>query len=271
MNTIYRFEWTLTGDHFDVTPINEEFSEYYADRCIANHTEFKTEIFDQDIKTRDSIRLIELANSDLSIINYYLKKLKLPVLSINNWYDQQELNRLHREWNILLREFPKIEKFIYTANQKDFDKFHSINRTLHQLERSFVYQFRDPKLWREENVFVGKTFPYGTFNVSLVYNDHGRNSMEKFVNFDENPNDGELSPWRTIGPNLKFNLVKPYETSYPLEFLKYCKNHRIPVQDHYIPFGNLLDCKENLARVRELMVSNLSKTENSLILKKVSV
>lgn len=258
----YCLVWQATGDEFLVDSIDEELSQWYAEQAIRNNSKYAKSMFQTDFETNDILQLIEDSNKDLDTINAILVKCKLPLLIKPNWFNQWELNKLHKQWVGIQLSNLKFDSMLYKIDPELFNAYSRINRRLHQIENSFKFHLRDINLWRTKNPFEGKTYPTGVFNVSIAYTDHGRNSMEKFINFDEDPNDEELGSWKTIGGSLVINLVKPYEKPYPQEFLNYCKQHSIPVQDMFVPFGNLVDCRNNLTTVREIMTRNYYIPDN---------
>jgi hypothetical protein len=262
----YRLTWSQTGDYFDVNPIDAELSAWFVDQCRIHESGFKTNVFATDRQTNTATALIEQSKLDLCAVNGLLDKFQLPLLHIDDWFDQTQLNQLHKDWIALLRNNANIEHAMFNINEQVFDAFHRINRQVHSIESLFVYEMRCPSLWREPNPFMDRTFDTGVFNVSILYVDHGRNAKEKFVNFDDEPNDHELSPWCNIGANIEINLSRPYFTQQPTEFLDYCAKHGIAAQDDRLPFGNLVDCKSNLANARQVMNRNHILADNYLII-----
>ena len=107
------------------------------------------------------------------------------------------------------------------------------------------------------------------YNVALAYADHGRNSYEKWVNFEEQPNDDELSQWNNIGSIISINLVRPYITEHSPAYLRYCEQHRISPSSMYMPLGNLVEIHKTLGAAREIMNRNLKQPNNYLKLSKV--
>jgi hypothetical protein len=260
----YSLVWSLTGDSFDIEPIDYELSQWYAEQSILHKSRYSLTKFQTDTATLNIKQLMSDSDADLDFVNEFLLKFKLPVLNKPNWYDQWEMNELHKQWVVMQKNNPKFDALLFKLNQQAFDAFHRVNRRLHQIESSFRFHLRDINLWRGENPYRTKTFPTGVFNVSICYTDHGRNSMEKFINYDETPNDEELGPWNTLGGSLVINLVKPYERQYPIEFLNYCQAHNLPIQDIFTPFGNLVDCRNNLTEARQIMVRNIDIPDNHI-------
>jgi len=162
---------------------------------------------------------------------------------------------------------PGLETVLFHMNREAFDQFHSLNRLIHTIENSFRYELRDKLAWRVPNPFPAEMFDTGVFNVSILYVDHGRNAMEKFKNFDLDPNDHELSAWQYIGASLEINLVRPYKDLKPQEFVEYCWRHNIKAQPDRLPFGNLVNCVETLAHARKVMSTNYHLSDNFLTIK----
>lgn len=262
----YQLTWTKTGDYFDVDPIDAELSVWFVAQCKLHESGFKTNVLDTDRPTSTAAELVQRITADLTLVNAWLSKLRLPLLEIENWFDQTQLNELHKKWIWLLRENPNIDRAMHSIDKLVFHAFHRINRQIHDLESMFVYALRCPSLWREPNPFTDRLFDTGVFNVSILYVDHGRNAKEKFINYDDTPNDHELSSWANIGASIQINLVRPYFDQQPKQFLDYCVQHNITPQDNQLPFGNLIDCKSNLAHARQVMDRNHTLADNYLII-----
>lgn len=261
---MYRFSWTQTGDSFDVEPVHEDLSSWFVEQCDIHGNEFSTGVYDTDYVTQSVEHTIERAKQALHSTNTVLQKFKFPTLNEPDWYDQQQLNSLHKSWINTMQVNPGLETVLFHMNRDAFDKFHELNRLIHVIENSFRYELRNSLAWRLPNPFPAEQFDTGVFNVSILYVDHGRNAMEKFKNFDLDPNDNELSPWRYIGGSLEINLARPYKELKPQEFVEYCWRHNIKPQPDRLPFGNLVNCAETLAHARKVMSTNYQIADNFL-------
>ena len=105
----------------------------------------------------------------------------------------------------------------------------------------------------------------GLYNLSITYSDFGRNSWEKFINWDDDgPNDHELSQWQNFGAAIEINLRRPYLARYSDDFLKYCSRNGFDPTYHHMPLGNLPDI-ETMTLAREVMQRNVYQTGNYLI------
>lgn len=262
----YRLTWTSTGDYFDVDPFNAEMSAWFVEQCKVHNSKFTTNVYKTDIEPESANKIMQQSEDDLHSVNMLLGKFQMPLLQIENWFDQNQLNQLHKDWIALLRNHPNIETAMFKIDEQVFNAFHRLNRQIHYIERMFTYKIRSIDSWRETNPFTNVDFMPGVFNVSLLYVDHGRSSMEKFINYDDSPNDHELSNWKTIGSALEINLSRPYQSEYPSSFLSYCNTHNIKPIDTKLPFGNLVDCKKNLANARQVMNRNHVLADNYLII-----
>jgi|688.fasta_scaffold573652_2 hypothetical protein len=261
---MYRFTWTKTGDSFDVEPVHQELSAWFVEQCNIQSNKFCTGVYDTDYVTQQIESTIEQAKAALHSTNTVLSKFNFQTLAEPNWFDQQQLNILHKSWINVLQTNPGFETVLFHMNREAFDQFHKLNRLIHAIENSFKYELRSHLSWRSPNPFPAEMFDTGVFNVSILYVDHGRNAMEKFKNFDANPNDHELSPWRYIGGSLEINLVRPYQDLKPQEFVEYCWKHNIKAQPDRLPFGNLVNCSESLAPARKIMTHNHQLADNFL-------
>jgi hypothetical protein len=258
---MYKLTWTKTGDSFEVEPIHHDFSAWFVERCRFYNSKFTTGVYATDFESESADHIIQQTQADIDIVNQLLPRFQLPVLKINNWFDQQQLNQLHKDW---VASVDTVAKVLFNINREAYDAFNRINRQLHRIERMFVYKMRSVDSWRENNPFVGHDFPTGVFNVNILYADHGRSSMEKFINFDDEPNDAELSNWKCVGSAIEIILSRPYRTEHPKAFLDYCTEHRIQPVDTKLPFGNLVDCKNRMSTTRQIMNRNFILDNNYL-------
>jgi len=261
-----RLAWTKTGDYFDIVSTHPELAEWYATKCKHYNSNFKTNVFSQDPDPQNINATVEKIKNDLVQVNDILKKLRIETIDIpNNFFDQRDLNQLHRHWIHIDQNKPGLDNLLYRIDPKLFDAYNSLNMETHKLESSFNYVLRAVDHWKDPNPFTDHCFVPGIFNVSICYTDHGRNSWEKFINYESKPNDHELSNWQNIGSAISINLIKPYVSEFPKEFLKYCVEHTIKPVYSCIALGNLPDV-ESLARAREIMNNNLTQQDNYLII-----
>ena len=266
----FKIYWTQTGDEFQIDSIDDELTNWYVEQCMIWDSKFTIEVFSEDTHSTNVDSIIDLIRQNVIVVNSTLLKLKLPPLALpNNFFDQFQINQLHKDWISLIRTHPKLETLLYKIDVKLFDSFHALNRQIHKLEESFHYRLRSKEPRREVNPFTNRLFPTGIFNIELDYVDFGRSSFSKFVHLDSTPNDHELSQWMHIGENISINLVKPYQHEHPTEFITYCTTHSItPVTDK-LPLGNLKDVDKTLTYAREVMNKNIILNDNYLRIIKI--
>jgi hypothetical protein len=255
--------WSKTGDYFDVSPIDNDLSSWFVDQCKHNDSGFSVNVFETENNQNSVDDLIDKLKNDIVKVNDILSKFKLPLFKEpTDYFNQFQLNELHKDWIRFIQTYPKSDSIFLKFNIHH--EFHEINRLIHCIETSFSYVMRCRSFWKEPNPFMDKQFPNGVFNVSIAYANHGKNSWEKFINFDDDPKDYELNQWTHIGSYIKINLVRPYLTEFPKQFLEYCATNSIEPVSNLLPFGNLTGIKDNLAVTRQLMNRNIKLTENFL-------
>lgn len=266
----FKIYWTQTGDEFQIDSIDNELTSWYVDQCTIWDSKFTSEVFSEDRQPTNVNDIIDSIRQNVILVNKTLSKLKLSQLILpDNFFNQFQINQLHKDWISLIRKHPKLETLLYKIDVNLFDSFHALNRQIHKLEESFCYRLRSREPRREENPFVNRLFPTGIFNIELDYVDFGRSSFSKFANFDLTPNDHELSQWMYIGENISINLVKPYQHEHSSEFISYCATHSItPVTDK-LPLGNLKDIDKTLTYAREVMNKNIILNNNYLRITKI--
>jgi len=261
-----KLAWTKTGDYFDIVATHPELAEWYVTKCIEHQTQFRNNSFREEHQSRSVDPMIQEIQKNLDNLNVIFKKLKTNEIGKpNNFFDQRQLNQLHKEWIGIDQTYPGIDTLLYKVDSHLFESYHALNRQIHVLENSFRYRLRGIDYWQQPNPFFGQSFPMGVFNVMLDYIDHGRSSWEKFINFELSPNDHELNQWKHFGPAISINLVKPYVQEYPSEFVAYCAQHNIAMTYTQVPLGNV-EGLEQLATARAIMNKNLTQPDNYVIL-----
>jgi len=253
----FKLYWTASGDVFSATAIDPELTEWFIDTCQG---QFR-------VINNPETTAVETIFSDLQKVNQALVKLNLPLISVpSNILDQRQLNQVHKDWVAIQQLHSSFDTLLYRIDPDLFESFHLTNNKVHEIERSFNYAMRTPEFKKFPNPFYGRKFSPGKFNISLIYSDFGRNSWEKFVNGEVEPNDAELSQWQLVGENININLVRPYNITWPTDFINWCQQHTIEPVYNKLPLGNMLE--QDLTEAREIMVKNMHRPDNYLRMSK---
>lgn len=249
----FKIYWTKTGDSFTAQALDVELTNWFIDTCQSPF----------GVVTHSNNNAIDTILSDIQRVNTVLTRLRLPIIKEpTNVFDQDELNRVHKEWVGIHRQYPDLDTLLFKIDSTLFDSFHNINNKVHDIEQSFNYALRTINFKKHVNPFVGREWSPGVFNISLIYSDFGRSSWEKFINSDTTPNDNELSQWQYIGEFVSINLAQPYTMSWPTDFTTWCNTHGITPMFNKLPLGNI--SSNQMAIAREIMTKNLNQVDNYL-------
>ena len=188
----------------------------------------------------------------------------MPVFDLpSNWYDQRQLNKLHKDWSETRIKWPRLTELFYKIDKKIYEAYQEMNCHIHLIEGSFLHQYRDPTHWRVNNPFKDHRYDWETCHLFLNYPGHGRYAFEKFQNMDtyddihrDNVN------WDNVDASLGIELVKPYKTTPPVEFLDWCKEKKLTPHTGTLPLANLVNWEENLTIARQIMSNNAIIQDN---------
>lgn len=266
-----KLQWSKTQDYLIFDCINEDIAEWFINSCNNLNTQFNIANMITDIPTRsmDSEVLISEINSAIDLVNEFMPKIKQsPLKKPNNWYDQKQLNQLHKDWARTRIASPTLPPALFKINPKLFDAYNISNCHIHLIESSFKYCFRDNENhWRLSNPFCNKFYDWQVCHLYLPYPGHGRHAFEKFINFDNDVFVDDLCNWDNIDSCVGIDLVKPYKLEPPNEFLSWCQQYDIIPHTDTIPVANLEDWPNNLTIARELFTKNNKITDNYFKLK----
>ena len=260
-NPTLRLTWSQTNDYFDVEVENPEFAVWFVEQSNSNgnsYTHTGNNPTHQD-------QLIAKLKSNTHELNHYLKKIKFPELLVcDDMCSQHNLNLGHKTWISITRKEPRIDKLLYHFSPELFEKFHSINTLIHQIEIGFQYACLGTPYWKVENKFKNTVPTYGIYNVSIGYTDWGKSIWHKFNDGIDDPNDFELNEWNSIGSDIKINLSNPYTLAFPPDYLDYCARHQVTPGIDTWPLGNLVDYKNTMPQARNIMNKNTQISNNHL-------
>jgi len=263
-----QFLWD-TGDYFTADPVYPEFVDWYVQTCVMMGNNFERHLCtgQETFKASDvevSALIIEL-QENLASVNKIIRGLGLQIYEPkHSFYDQRELNRLHKHWVKWIREDPQIqEKFRKLGRE---DQFRGINYLSHHIESSFKYRMVTAPIWKAPNKFKDLELQDGLYNITMNYAEKGKSSHHKWRGNDDQPNDYELSNWENAVGSLNFQLDSPKVFGYNTDYIDYCDRHNIPKTTLFYPIANINDA-DQLAHARQVMDINMFKKGNALSLR----
>jgi hypothetical protein len=248
--------WRKSGDEIKFSPASSDLLHYYVDTLEStksNNFSLKSSKFNFDTVSR----LSQCIGNISDIAN------KAP-LEITNWsgnlLDQNYLNLLHRQWVLTGQKYPKMPLLLRKMGNLDTD-YRAINDTLHQVESSFEYEFvnytTDP--YQIDNIFGTKILGFDLSNLSIGFDNLGRSSWSKFCNFDNNVNDQDTNNFEKLSGVIYFNLNQPISGLPPVEYVNWCKLHRVPIVGRTLSLGNIVDLESTLFDLRKIVVRNVNE------------
>jgi hypothetical protein len=258
--------WKSTNDILLFDVINQDLAVWFVQTSqeLGNRYSIGDQVIDTIRQSADTNRLIQEEIDYIETVNKQLTLLKMPTFTLpSNWYDQRQLNKLHKDWGETRLKWPKLTELFYKIDKKIFTAYQEMNCHIHLIENSFLYRFRDPTHWRVSNPLKNNNYDWEVCHLYISYPGHGREAFEKFRNMDtyddiyrDNVN------WDNIDASIGMNLVRPYKESPPQEFLNWCKEKELTPHTYYIPLANLVDWEKNLKIARQIATKNVTIQDN---------
>jgi len=253
--------WEKTGDCLSFDVINEDIAIWFIEQSKTigdNKYSPGNQVVDKILSKRHTDKLIEEEKEYISIVNRGLASLKMPLITEpENYYDQKQLNRLHKDWAETREKWPKLTELFFKLDKKLFEAYQEMNCHIHLIERSFEYRFRDSAHWRIPNPFKENAYDWEVCHLYIEYPGHGRQAFEKFEWLDHDDDmQRDINNWDNIDSFVGINLVRPYKKVPPPEFLLWCQEKNLVPMEYTLPLANLTDWKENLTKARQVFTEN---------------
>jgi hypothetical protein len=258
--------WKLTNDVLLFDVINPDLASWFVctSQQLGNRYQAGDQVIDIIQQKSNTNKLIQEEIAYVNTVNKQLTQLKMPIFELpSNWYDQRQLNKLHKDWGETRLNWPKLTELFYKIDKKIFEAYQEMNCHIHLIENSFLYQLRDTTHWRIDNPFKDNSYDWETCHLYINYPGHGRFAFEKFQNMDiyddiyrDNVN------WDNIDASIGINLIRPYKETPPQEFLDWCKEKKLTPHNKTLPLANLTNWKENLTMARQLTTKNVTIQDN---------
>lgn len=257
----YYLTWSSTGDSLPFNENNSEFVEWYISELGSNNQ------FNCTSRANIPNMICEL-NDSLNIINqFFLDKFKIKFsnddVCLNS---QQVLNDLHKAWVLVQRKNTGLLDLLLQIDKNVFDKFVNINELIHKIEQAWSFEFNNykDKVWQADNIWGTKFCSFERCNIKLEYGNLGRSSMEKYLAFDNTPNDNELNHFEKISGNLIVNFNRTEKITPSPEYINWCIKLKIPQYFNCVNIGNFIDLEKNLDYYRQIFLKNVQLSNNYL-------
>lgn len=258
--------WKSTNDILLFDVINQDLAVWFvrSSQELGNRYSIGDQVIDTIRQGADINRLIQEEIDYVETVNKQLTLLKMPIFTLpSNWYDQRQLNKLHKDWGETRLKWPKLTELFYKIDKKIFEAYQEMNCHIHLIENSFLYRFRDPTHWRVNNPLKNNNYDWEVCHLYINYPGHGREAFEKFRNMDTHDDiDRDNVNWDNIDGSIGINLVRPYKETPPQEFLDWCKEKNLVPHTNTLPLANLVNWKHDLTIARQIITKNVIIQDN---------
>jgi len=253
--------WQKSGDFIEIQPLNLAVAEYFFENC----KKINQNIFYSENKINTNQILEDLVLS-LKKINEIFELFKINDLKLSISFNQDELNLLHERWVLINRKYPMLGSLIEKKQKGSKKCLDEINILIHELETSFELTLTNNSSVYFVNNFGPEVTSFDKANIFLAYKNLGRQSYDKFINFDKSTKNLDRNDFIELGGYIKINLQRPQSVPVSPDYISWCNNNNIvfPYGDK-INLGNFLNIEENLTKYRQLFNKNFCLEKNEVI------
>lgn len=254
-----KLRWTQTQDVIELEVVNEDVYEYFIGQLNANGINQYT------ITDLGYASLSQELQHRFSRIQSFVKT-RLHLTDFNSEFDlsdQDDLNHLHRQWVKLHQKHPNISTIANHALPGDMA---AINKLIHAVEECTL-KFEAISLaphYTMPNPFGTEVLGFGTYNISIAYNNLGRSTWQKWQNNDTIV-DSDLNNFDELYTTLSLNVAQIETRSKPDGYKTWCAKHNLPCVGNQMPLANFDRLDENLLQYRQMFYKN-SLVENNFII-----
>lgn len=262
--------WKKTRDYLLFDVINKDLVLWFVENNKRLDSEYSIadQVIDILMKSSSTEKVINEEIAYIDKVNSALQKLKIPLIEKpRDWFDQKQLNKLHKDWTETRFRWPKLSEIFYKIDLELYRAYQEMNCHIHLIERSFDYSFRAIEYWSLDNPFNEKWFEWQESHLYMTYPGHGRHAFEQFewLDDDEDMFRG-MNNWNNIDSFLNIRLRRPYKIQPPAEFLSWCEEKNIVPNQYHIPLANLTDWRNTLTSARHTVTKNIGIQDNHFFL-----
>lgn len=242
-----------SGDSIELVHHNMELVNYYIESL--NSTDSNNFVIFNNTLIND---IEYLKKCIIDIDKFFLRKFKFTTFSEfidTELYNQTILNKIHRVWVEFQIDKEKIITLLSKVDAKLLKKFRDINNTLHSIESTkFKITNFDNKMWSCKNIFGTDIIDFNNYNVNIEFNDLGRFTFDKWKFYDANLIDKDTSDFKTLSGELVLRTNRPYKSSAPETYVKFCADNNIKAIGHTVGLGNFV---KSIEEVQEILYRNI--------------
>lgn len=244
--------WQKTGDYINCVPIDYSFVEFWLDNqnnFVWNTTSCLPQ---QELITELSLLIDK--------VHINLRKLKISLINTPaDFVCQSTLNTIHRNWVQLHLNYPTISNLFGDEFKRDMER---INKALHELEETWTL-----RLTNENNPLSITTLPnyFGQANVKIPYENLGRSSYNKWINFDESLDTPDTNDFDEIYNILSINLNRSFISQPPNDYVNWALSKGAPPKPNTLLLANFIDLENKQDTYRSLFMKNFVLSNNDVI------
>jgi hypothetical protein len=244
--------WQKTGDYIVCDPLDHKFVEYW----LENQNKFvwqTTNCFPQQQLISELSYLVEQIQKDLN-------KVKIKLIETPIDFNQNTLNILHRRWVQLHIEYPNISTLFDTNFKISLNR---INKALHELEESWSLKLSSDNTPLTAYDKLPRLF--GQANINLPYENLGRSSYNKWLNFDESLETTDTNNFNELYNKISINLNRSFIIDPPKDYVNWTRNKGFEAVPNKLQLANFinLDTKQDI--YRSLFMKNFVLDLNDVI------
>jgi hypothetical protein len=245
--------WQKTGDYIDCDPIDHNFVEYWLNlqKSFVWNT---TSVLPQQELLDELSNLVDRVHTKLS-------KLKIKLIDTPADYTSQStLNILHRNWVQLHLKYPNFLSLFDNEFKIDIAR---INKTLHELEISWTLGLQS------DNNFLlrPRVLPnfFGQSNIKIPYENLGRSSYNKWLNFDESLETSDTNNFKEIYNKLSVNLNRSFISDFPKDYVSWINTKGFTATPNELLLANFANLDTKQDTYRTLFMKNFVLELNDVI------
>jgi hypothetical protein len=250
--------WTVTGDTIPLDPVHEVYDYFVEQLNVGNLNRYLMP--DLGVATLGD----ELQTKVTAVRNFLQTKLRSSAFDFElDPTNQVHLNALHRQWVKVHQQYPQIGQLFDTQIPGALDR---INKVIHAIEDSTAFcKLLGPNAsTRFTNPFGASALKYGTYNLTVSFDNLGRTSWQKWLNNDTEF-DSDTNNFDELYTTLIVRIVPPATQTAPLEYQQWCNHYNIPCTGNQLVLANFDNVVENLLKYKQVFYQN-SLIENNFII-----
>ena len=255
-----KLRWSKTHDAIELAVIDHNVYDYFVEQ-LNNRALNQYTVSDLGYASLSQ----KLQQQFKNIQSFLQSRLHFSEFNIDlDSSDQQTLNYLHQQWVKLHQKYPHIATICDRVLPGELQ---SINKLIHAIEE--VLQGIEITTAQPNciipNRFGTEALRFGTYNISIAYNNLGRSSYNKWQH-DDRSIDTDTNNFNELYTTLRLNVTRAIEYATPNKYQEWCNTYKIPCVGHQMPLANFDKLDDNLLQYIQLFYKNILIEDNFITL-----